>query len=172
MSAFDKTAGGPPGAGAPGRPGWQLARNAMGRLVLTDAQGRTHAGVVPVRAFPISAPDEGVSLVGADGHELAWVPRLSALAASERTLIEQDLAVREFAPVIRRIEAVSTFATPSVWTVDTDRGPTQFVLKSEDDIRRLDGSALLIASSHGVAFQVRDRLALDAHSRRLLDRFL
>lgn len=149
-----------------------LSRNPMGRLVLTDAEGQAHVGVVPVRAFPIAAPDEGVSLVGPDGHELAWVPRLSALALPARQLIEEDLAVREFTPVIQRIEAVSTFATPSVWTVHTDRGPTQFVLKSEDDIRRLQGSALMIASGHGVSYVVRDRLALDAHSRKLLDRFL
>lgn len=152
--------------------GWQLARDPFGRLVLTDAQGRAHVGVVPVRAFPIAAPDEGVSLVGPDGHELAWVPRLSGLPAPPRQLIEEDLAVREFTPVIQRIGQVSTFATPSVWTVDTDRGTTEFVLKSEDDIRRLDGGALLITSGHGVAFVVRDRLALDAHSRKLLDRFL
>lgn len=54
----------------------------------------------------------------------------------------------------------------------TDRGPTSFTLRSEDDIRRLPGHALLILGSHGVTFAVRDRLALDANSRRLLDRFL
>lgn len=172
MSAFDKTSGRAAGGTAPGSPAWRLARNAMGRLVLTDAEGVDHVGVVPVRAFPIAAPDEGVSLVGPDGHELVWVPRLSALAAPERQLIEEELAVREFTPVIQRIEAVSTFATPSVWTVGTDRGVTQFVLKSEDDIRRLERGALMITSGHGVAFVVRDRFALDAHSRKLLDRFL
>ena len=33
-----------------------LRRDAFGRLVLTDAQGHEHAGVVAVRAFPIAAP--------------------------------------------------------------------------------------------------------------------
>ncbi|MCV0437145.1 MAG: DUF1854 domain-containing protein [Hydrogenophaga sp.] len=156
----------------PATPGWHLQRNAFGRLVLTDAQGLNHVGVVPVRAFPIDAPDEGLSLLGADGHELAWVERLSALPAALRQLLEEELAQREFTPVIQRIRAVSTFSTPSTWEVDTDRGPTNFVLRSEDDIRRLEGQALLILASHGVSFAVRDRLALDHHSRRLLDRFL
>ena len=155
----------------PATPGWHLQRNTFGRLVLTDAQGLNHVGVVPVRAFPIDAPDEGLSLLGADGHELAWVERLSALPAALRQLLEEELAQREFTPVIQRIRAVSTFSTPSTWEVDTDRGPTNFVLRSEDDIRRLEGQALLILASHGVSFAVRDRLALD-HSRRLLDRFL
>lgn len=154
------------------QPTWRLQRNPFGRLVLTDAQGVEHTGVVPVRAFPIGAPDEGLSLVGGDGHELIWVDRLSALPADLRQLLDEELAQREFTPVIQRIEAVSTFSTPSTWQVDTDRGRTDFVLRSEDDIRRLEGQALLIMASHGVSFAVRDRLALDAHSRRLLDRFL
>lgn len=153
-------------------PAWQLQRNPFGRLVLTDEAGDTHVGVVPVRAFPIGAPDEGLSLVGSDGHELVWVERLSALPAELRQLLQDELAHREFTPVIQRIESVSTFATPSTWQVSTDRGTTSFVLRSEDDIRRLEGQALLILSSQGVCFAVPDRFALDAHSRRLLDRFL
>lgn len=149
-----------------------LDRDAFGRLVLTDAQGVRHEGITPVRAFPIAAPDEGVSLVDAHGHELAWIDRLSALPEAQRQLLQGELAHREFTPVIERLEAVSTFATPSTWTVATDRGPASFVLKSEDDIRRLPKGALLITSSHGVLFAVRDRLALDAPSRRLLERFL
>jgi Domain of unknown function (DUF1854) len=152
--------------------GWRLQRNPFGRLVLTDAQGVEHSGVVPVRAFPIGAPDEGLSLLGSDGHELVWVDRLSALPADLRQLLDEELAQREFTPVIQRIESVSTFSTPSTWQVHTDRGRTNFVLRSEDDIRRLEGQALMIQASHGVSFAVRDRLALDAHSRRLLDRFL
>ncbi|RZL11143.1 MAG: DUF1854 domain-containing protein [Rubrivivax sp.] len=154
------------------RPAWQLMRDSFGRLVYTGSDGVPHEGVIPVRAFPIAAPDEGVSLVDTHGHELAWIDHLSALAESTRRLIEQDLAHRDFTPVIERIEEVSTFGTPSTWTVHTDRGPTSFVLKSEDDIRRLAGGALLITSGHGVLFAVRDRLALDAHSRKLLERFL
>lgn len=153
-------------------PEWRLQRNGFGRLVLTDVNGEVHEGVVPVRAFPIGAPDEGLSLLGADGHELLWLDRLSTLPPDRRKLIEEELALREFTPVIQRIESVSTYSTPSTWQVGTDRGATSFVLRSEDDIRRLEGQALLIQASHGVSFAVRDRLALDAHSRRLLDRFL
>ncbi|MGC4061385.1 MAG: DUF1854 domain-containing protein [Aquabacterium sp.] len=149
-----------------------LARNAFGRLVFTGADGVAHVGVVPVRAFPIAAPDEGLSIVSTDGHELVWVDRLSALPAPVRALLEDELASRDFAPVIQSIRAVSTFSTPSTWTVDTDRGPTDFVLKSEDDIRRLGEGRLMITGGHGVSFIVPDRLALDRHSKKLLERFL
>ena len=150
----------------------KLVLNHNGELEFTDDQGATHQGVLPVRAFPINAPGEGVSLVGNDGHELAWISSLADLAMPEKNLIEQFLAKREFTPVIERVEAVSSFATPSTWTVRTDRGATSFVLKGEEDIRRLQGRGLLITDSHGVTYHVTDMLKLDRASRRLLDRFL
>lgn len=153
-------------------PSFQLSRNAFGQLVFVGADGKAQIGVQPVRAFPIEAPDEGLSIMGPDGHELAWIPHISALSATERELLQEEMSQREFFPVIQQITAVSTFSTPSTWTVKTDRGVTEFVLKGEEDIRRLTGAALLIASSHGVQFIVKDTGELNAHSRKLLSRFL
>ncbi len=150
-----------------------LHRDAHGRLVLTLPDGTAHPGVLPVRAFPLAAPEEGLSLVGPDGHELLWLNRLDELPAESRRLVQEELAAREFVPTITRIASVSSFSTPSTWDVETDRGPTQFVLKAEEDIRRLRGrAALLIASSAGVQYAIADSTALDRASRRLLERFL
>ncbi|MFO1338669.1 MAG: DUF1854 domain-containing protein [Burkholderiaceae bacterium] len=153
---------------------FQLDRDALGRLVFTAADGERHEGVTPVRAFPIGAPDEGLSLVSAEGKELAWLPRLSALPPALRALLDEELAAREFVPEIRRLLKVSTFSTPSIWDVETDRGTAQLVLKGEEDIRRLPGTraALLVTSGHGIVFKVPDLLAMDRHSKRLLERFL
>lgn len=151
---------------------FQLTRNAAGRLVFTSADGQTHEGVVPVRAFPIAAPDECISLTSRDGHELVWLEKLDSLPDDIRALIIDELACREFTPEISRISQVSSFATPSTWQVETNRGDTELQLKAEDHIRRLSPSALLITDSHGVSFLIRDLEQLDAHSRKLLDRFL
>ena len=154
-------------------PAFQLTRNPHGRLVLTLADGTAHEGVTPVRAFPIAAPGEGLSLVGADGHELLWVPRLEAVTGAARQLIEEELEVREFVPTIVKIITVSSFSTPSTWSVETDRGPTRFTLKGEEGIRRLHGrTKLLVASAEGVQYAIPDSTALDKASRKLLERFL
>jgi hypothetical protein len=89
-----------------------------------------------------------------------------------RNLLEQELASREFIPEIQSIRQVSTFTTPSVWEVETDRGHTSFILKGEDDIRRLSPTTLLIADSNGIHFLIRDTQKLGKASRKLLDRFL
>ena len=150
----------------------KLSRNAFGKLVYTDEAGVDHIGVTPVRAFPIAAPNEGLSIVSVDGHELSWVDRLTDLAADARQLIEEELAVREFSPSISRIAKVSTFSTPSTWTVETDRGRAELVLKSEDDIRRLGHGRLLISTAQGLQFGIARASELDRHSRKLLERFL
>lgn len=151
---------------------FQLTRNVFGRLVFTSVDGDVCEGVVPVRAFPIAAPDEGISLVGPDGHEAGWIERLDALPAAQRQLVEEELGRREFMPEIRRIRSVSSFATPSTWEVDTDRGETRLVLWGEEFIRRLGKSGLLIEDSQGIHFLVRDTGSLEGASRKLLDRFL
>lgn len=151
--------------------GFTLTRNPYGKLVLRNADG-VHEGVVPVRAFPIAAPDNGIALVDADGHELAWLERLDELAPEARGLVEEELKNREFLPEIRRIRSVSTFAVPSTWEVDTDRGQVSLVLKGEEDIRRVAEATLLIADTHGVQYLIRDTQALDKGSRKILDRFL
>ena len=153
-------------------PEYQLHRNAFGRLVFTGADGQIHEGVVPVRAFPIAAPDDGIALVDPHGHELAWIDRLEDLPEAMRALVAAELAGREFMPVIERIVDVSSYATPSTWQLKTNHGETRMVLKGEEDIRRLPENALLISDSHGINFLIRDRAALDAHSRKILDRFL
>ena len=151
---------------------FELSRNAFGRLVFASAAGDIVEGVVPVRAFPIAAPGEGIALVGPDGHEAGWIEHLDTAPAALRQLVEEELGRREFMPEIRRIREVSSFATPSTWQVDTDRGETSLVLWGEEFIRRLGKSGLLIEDSHGIHFLVRDLNGLDTASRKLLDRFL
>lgn len=163
----------PPSPLSAAQGGIALLRNSHGRLVLRLPGGALHEGITPVRAFPLAAPQESVSLVGSDGHEIAWIEHLDDVPPAVRALVEEELAVREFTPRITRLLAVSSFSTPSTWQVETDRGPAEFVLKGEEDIRRLgDRSQLLITASGGLQLRVPDVAALDRASRKLLERFL
>ena len=149
----------------------QLMRDPLGRLVFIDAKGEHHIGVYPVRAFPITSPGSGVGIMNQSGKEVFWYPDVAAIPKDELALIEDELAAREFMPVIEKITKVSTFATPSIWDIETDRGPTRIRLKGEEDIRRIAGNTLLIADSNGLQFLIKDSTALDKVSKKLLDRF-
>lgn len=153
-------------------PDFQLSRNVFGKLIFIGPDGCPHEGVVPVRAFPIAAPDQGIAIIDPQGYELTWIDSLGDLSDELQTLIQSELNSRDFMPEIKRIIGVSSFATPCNWQVETDRGLTAFILKGEENIRRLAPPSLLITESHGIHFLIRDRFGLDHHSRKILDRFL
>ena len=153
-------------------PTFQLKRDPFGKLVLTNGEGEEFVGVAPVRSFPVQAPMKGISLVRDGGKEVAWIDDLETMPAEIRALVTEELEGREFMPEILAIKDVSSFATPCTWRVRTDRGDTEFVLKGEEDIRRLGAYSLLIADSHGIHFLIRDMFGIDKGSRKILDRFL
>jgi hypothetical protein len=151
---------------------FQLRRDSFGKLVLTTAEGEQFAGVIPVRSFPIQAPTRGISLVREGGKEVGWIDDLAEAPDEVRRLVTEELEGREFIPEILHIKSVSSFATPCTWYVETDRGDTEFVLKVDEDIRRVGEASLLVADNHGINFLVRDMYRIDKHSRKILDRFL
>lgn len=151
---------------------FELARNPFGLLVLTTLDGTVCEGVVPVRAFPIQSPESGISMVHTDGHEVAWIDQLADLPEPAQTLVREELSSREFMPEITHIQSVTSFSTPCTWQVRTDRGDTQFVLRGDEDIRRVGPTVLLVTDSHGIQFLIRDASRLSKDSRKILDRFL
>jgi len=146
--------------------------DAAGHWFYVSGQGVRHEQVIAVRAFPVAAPDEGVALVDAEGHELLWIATLNDLSAALRDNVLRALTQREFMPRILKLNGVSRVVAPSTWEIETDRGNTSLELKGEEDIRRLSATVLLVTDSHGVQFLIRDLAQMDRHSRKLLDRFL
>lgn len=150
---------------------FSLSRNGFGKLVLTTPEGQVFPGVMPVRAFPIQLVDQCISLIDTEGHEVAWINALAEVPQPAQGLIREALEAREFIPEIQTILSVTSFSTPCTWQVRTDRGETRFVLRGDEDIRRLAGNTLLITDSHGIHFLIRDTTALSRDSRKILDRF-
>lgn len=153
-------------------PTFSLQKDERGQLMLLDAAGQRHENVEPIRAFPISDPEHWISLCDPNGREIVQIRDLADLSIEQRTLLLSELTRREFVPVIRRIESISSLAEPCEWFVETDRGSTSFVLNSDEHVRKLGQDRALILDSHGLRYLVPDAKQLDAHSRRLLSRYL
>lgn len=160
-------------ANMPTTTNFKLERDAWGQLVLTLADGRRLEGVEVVRAFPISAPGEFVSINDAESHEVLCIEDPSALPPRLQEIIEAELSEREFTPTVVRIESVQADADPSQWRVVTNRGPTTFLMEDSDtDVRRLGPNRILLVDIHGIRYLIPDTRALNAASRRILDRYL
>jgi hypothetical protein len=150
-----------------------LKRDAWGQLVLVLADGRELVGVEVARAFPISAPGEHVSICDAEGHEVACIEDPSTLPPAVLETLDEELARREFVPIVVRIEKVFADADPSQWWIVTDRGATSFLMEDSDkDVRRLGPSRILLVDTHGIRYLIPDTQRLDSTSRRILDRYL
>lgn len=153
-------------------PSFELSRDAFDQLILTMRDGRRYVDLSPIRLFPFSDPTHWISLCDAQRKEIVCIPDLAALPAATRELLEQELGRREFAPVIRRIFSVSSDSEPSEWDVDTDRGRTKFVLKSEDDVRRLGNQGAMLIDAYGIRYLIPDLKQLDASSRHVLAQYV
>jgi hypothetical protein len=148
-----------------------LVRDAFGHLTLINADGERFPGIMPLRLFPFSDREHWISLVGADNKELLLIEDLTLLPSPLRKTIEDELADLEFLPIIEKVTHCSSDTEPSEWQVQTDRGPTRFVLKSEDDVRSLEPGKLLIVDAIGQRYLVPDYRKLDSYSRRIMEEY-
>jgi len=153
----------------PTRPAWKLERRPHHRLDFIDAEGRIHADVDVLRAFPVSAPAGPVAIVGPNDVELAWIESLAAVDPGLRRLLEEELAKREFLPTIERILTVSD-GEPAEWSVVTDRGPHRFTVGHADDILRLPDGGAVITDTVGLRYAIPSITRLDGRSRRFFER--
>jgi len=151
---------------------FDLEHDPQGRLVLVSAQGERTVPVEPVRNFPISDPDHWISICDSAGRELIAVEDVNLLAPKVRGILEQDLARREFVPLIRKILRMPADTEPAEWEVETDRGATRFLINTSDDVRRLGPHRALLIDAQGIRYLIDDTRQLDALSRRILDRYL
>lgn len=153
-------------------PLFRLERNHPGRLTLVNDGGETFENVEVVRAFPLTDPRHWISVCDAAGRELLFIEKLDDVDAATRALIEEELAHREFVPVITRITNTPSSNEPATWHVETDRGATAFEVESDEAIHRQGNFRVSITDSHGIRYEIPDIRKLDARSRKALERFL
>lgn len=146
-------------------------RDGQGRLVARDGAGAEHGDVRPVRLFPITDPDGYVSICDARGRELACIERLDALDADSREVVLDELRRCTFTPVILRITRSIPFGEYVRLFIDTDRGPTDMTVDTEE-IYRLSDNRMLLKDVNGIRYLIPDWRKLNSHSRRILDAYL
>jgi hypothetical protein len=75
---------------------FELRCSSLGVWSVQLDDGTVHERVVVVRAFPIAAPLEAVSILSAEGRELVWIDRLDALPPPQRAALDDALAARDW----------------------------------------------------------------------------
>jgi len=94
---------------------------------------------------------------------------IQALTASNLALLEEELSLRELVPVIEKVIRVSGITEPCEWFVQTNHGTTSFVLKTEEDVRRISAKVVNITDANGIRYRVEDMKKLDKRSRAFVE---
>ena len=123
------------------------------------------------RCFPWSRPQRYVSIVNADGEEIALLETLDELSEENRRVVERQLATKVFNPVIRRVAGHKhEFGITSV-TAETDRGTVKFQVRTRDDVRMLSATRALFRDADGNIYELPDITQLDPASRKRLEHY-
>ncbi len=140
-----------------------------GRLRLT-VENRSYITVVPAWAAPLSYPNQFLSFMDGEGHEICMFKDPQAELDPELWRIaKQELDRRYLNGVIHRILTIKTEFGSTYWTVVTDKGEREFITQSlQENAQWLSPTYLLVIDVDGNRFEIPDTTALDERSRQML----
>lgn len=135
--------------------------------------------VVPVRAFPITDPEEFISIKEPDsrekgkGAEIGLIRKMSDFDTETQALLREELDRRYFTPVIKRLTGVKEKFGYHYWDAETSAGKVSFVMTNvSSNIRTLEDGRVFIHDIDGNCFQIPDPAKLDKASLKKIEIYM
>ena len=147
----------------------KISRNQFAELVAELPDGSVHAPVEPVRTFPLTQPDQYISLIDADKNELGLIEDIKQLQKADQTALAEELEKCYFMPKITRIHFIEGRFGVTQWDAETEVGSVSFDLRSRHDITSLSGGRVLIKDIDGNRYEIVNYHQLDPKSIALLE---
>ena len=124
-------------------------------------------------SFPLSRPQEFVSLRDGSNREIGLIEHLRDLDAQSRRIAEEEIERRYFLPEITAIVRLEGHFGTYDWEVETDRGRRSFVVRGRSEhIVQLPPHRVAVTDVLGNRYQVSDYTTLDRKSQALLYKVL
>ena len=149
------------------------------KLINADGETEEFERVVAVRCFPVTNPDEFVSIREPDtkkkgrGKEIGMIRRMADMTEETQKLLNEELYRRYFTPEITKITGMKEKFGYSYWDVETSAGKVTFVLNNPfSNIRMLEDNSVFINDIDGNCFKITDISKLDAASMRRIEIYL
>lgn len=161
----------------------QFTRSPGGLISLTlkNPDGKTEffERVVPIRAFPISDPDDYISIREPDskdrgrGLEIGMITHLPDLDSETQKLIVEELDRRYFTPELLKIHSTNEKFGYLNFDAETSAGRVNFVMVNPySNFRTLEDGRVFIYDIDGNCFRISDPNKLDRHSYRMIEIYL
>lgn len=137
--------------------------------------GKTYPRIAVHRCFPHSEPDLYISIrePEGDGREIGLIEDLRALPKETQAMLEEQMALRYFAPKILRIHDIKEEYGYSYWEVTTDKGHCRFTVRmGAGSVYTIGNNRYLVNDLDGNRFEIPDLYALSAKEIKKLDLFI
>lgn len=142
-------------------------------LQLSIEEGETYEKVTVLRAFPLSAPQQYLSIRDEKNEEIGLITEPERLSQANRALIDEALQRHYLIPIITEIfSAKERFGTVD-WEVKTDRGERQFTTKNlRENVQRPAPGRIILNDIDENRYDIPDIDALNRDGQALLYRHL
>lgn len=151
-----------------------FARTEGGFLSLKTGE-RKYARVGVYLTFPITMPEEFISIREADGKakEIGLIEKLSLLSKEQQEMVREQIRLRYFMPIITKVLDVKDEYGFAYWHVVTTYGVCRFTTHmSGEAVVTLGESRLLITDIDGNRYEIPDFYKLGIGERKKLDLFM
>ena len=140
---------------------------------LTLREDRSWIKVSVARAFPLSDPDHYLGFLDGDGKDIGLLHEPGLLDPESRQIVDEELEKRYFVPVVERVLTIKEEFGTIYWTVETDRGQKEIIVRNlRDNLQELSASRVIITDVDGNRFEFADVSKLDSKSQGVILRNL
>ena len=148
-------------------------------LSFTASDGTHYLRVTLRRSFPLSADSTFIVVRVPEeepdrSRELGVVVDCLELDDESRKAVEYELRSFYLVPIIQRIHSIREEFGFLYWSVDTDRGPKEFIMRDSiiGQVRQVGPGRWLIIDINQTRYEVRNFEQLDEASQSFLTKYL
>lgn len=142
----------------------------------TGPEGEREYGRVSLhRCFPFSDPEHDIAVCdpAENNKEIGLIHSLSVFPEDVVRILNEQLAIRYYHPIIKRVISVREEMGCTYWDTETDHGTCRFtVAMGGTHIYSIGGDRYLIEDLDGNRFEIPSLEKMTARERRLLDVFI
>jgi len=141
------------------------------RLTLLDE--RSWLKVSVWRAFPISDPNHYIAFLDGMGKDIGLLVDPARLDPESRKILEEELELRYFIPIVKKVLSVKEEYGAVYWELETDRGRKEIVVRNvRDNLLELSSSRVIITDVDGNRYDFQNIQQLDPKSLGIILRHL
>jgi len=146
-------------------------------LSLRLADGTVYPRVVLRSCFPVSDSQKLLSVrdaTGDDQQEIGVIADWSQLSDGDREAVASELSLHYFVPHILQVTNIKEELGFLYWTVSTDKGDKEFVMRNSviHYAREVSAGRWLLIDVNDARYEIPSLDVLDVRSQKLVQRFL